>query len=123
MVDDLSPEEIELVVNNTRLVLVDAWAPTCGPCKELTPILEEIEDTYADNADVRIVKINTGLHLGFAAKHGIFALPCVLIFFDGEPAKYSIETETGDMKVVDRLIGLRPFEHYDDVICSLLDIT
>ncbi|MFW9817011.1 MAG: thioredoxin family protein [Candidatus Thorarchaeota archaeon] len=122
MVDDLSPDEIEIVVKNTRLVLVDAWAPTCGPCKELSPILEEIEEIYSDNPDVRIVKINTGEHIGFASKNDIFALPCVLIFFDGEPAKYTIVTGTGDTKVVDRLIGLRPIEHYEDIIYSMLGI-
>ena len=122
MVDDLTPDEIELVVKRTRLVLVDAWATTCAPCRELTPILEEIEEMYTDNVDVRIVKINTGEHIGFASKNGIFALPCVLIFFDGEPAKYTLVTGTGDKKIVNRLIGLRPFEHYDDVIRSLLQL-
>jgi len=123
MVDDLSPDEIELVVMRTRLVLVDAWAPTCGPCRELTPILEELEEQYADNADVRIVKINTGEHIGFASKNNIFALPCVLIFFDGKPAEYTYQTGTGDRKVVDRLIGLRSVEEYEDIIFSMLEIT
>jgi thioredoxin 1 len=122
MVDDLSPDDIELVIKDTRLVLVDAWAPTCGPCKELSPILEEIEETYSDNVDVRIVKINTGEHIGFASKNSIFALPCVLIFLDGKPAKYTIQSGTENIKIVDRLIGLRPFEHYDDIIRSLLEI-
>ena len=120
--DDLSPDDIELAVKNTRLVLVDAWAPTCRPCKELSPILEEIEEMYADNADVRIVKINTEEHIGFASKNGIFALPCVLIFFDGEPAKYTVQNGIGEIKIVDRLIGLRPLEHYDEIITSLLQI-
>ena len=123
MVDDLSPDDLELVVKNTRLVLVDAWATTCAPCKELTPILEEVEEMYADNQDVKIVKINTGKHIGFATKHGIFALPCVLAFLDGEPAEYNFVTGTGETKVVDRLIGLRPLEHYDDMIISLLGLT
>jgi thioredoxin-like negative regulator of GroEL len=123
MVDDLSPDEIELVVKTTRLVLVEAWAPTCGPCRELTPILEEIEEMYADNTDVRIVKVNTGLHIGFAAKNQIFALPCVLAFFEGEPAEYTFQTGVGETKVVDRLIGLRPLEHYDEMISALLQIT
>ncbi len=122
MVDDLSPEEIEQAIKTTRLLLVDSWAPSCGPCKELAPIMEELEEMYADNSDLRIVKVNTQDHIGFATKNNIFAIPCVLAFFDGAPAKYTVVTGTGETKIVDRLLGLRPLEHYDDMICSLLSI-
>ncbi|MHA1943999.1 MAG: thioredoxin family protein, partial [Candidatus Thorarchaeota archaeon] len=105
------------------LLLVDAWAPSCGPCKELGPILEEIEEIYADNSDFRIVKVNTQDHLGFATKHSIFALPCVLAFFEGKPAEYVIQDSKGNSRVLDRLVGLRPMEHYDNMICFLLGIS
>jgi thiol-disulfide isomerase/thioredoxin len=120
MVDDLSPEEVEIAVKETRLLLVEAWSPSCGPCKDLGPILEDLEDTYAENSNLRIVKINTQDHMGFASKNNIFALPCVLGFFEGEPARYMCQDSRGDTRVVDRLIGLRPIDHYDDMICSLL---
>ena len=122
MVDDMSPEEVEIAVKETRLLLVEAWSPSCGPCKELGPILEELEETYAKNSNLRIVKINTQDHIGFASKNNIFALPCVLGFFEGEPAKYVCQDAKGDTRVVDRLVGLRPIDHYDDMICSLLSI-
>ena len=121
MVDEVSPEEVEEVIKKHRLLLVDAWAPSCAPCRELSPILEKLEEKYSDNSDLRIVKINTQEHIGFASKNNIFAIPCVLAFFEGKPAEYvRHDPETGDTKVVDRLLGLRPLEHYDDMICSLL---
>ncbi len=124
MVDELSPEEIDRAIKEYRLLLVDAWAPSCAPCRELGPILEELEDRYEGNSDLRIVKVNTQEHIGFAIKNNIFAIPCVLAFFEGKPAEYvRQDPETGDTKVVDRLLGLRPLEHYDDIVCSLLCIT
>ncbi len=122
MVDDISPEKVEIAVKETRLLLVEAWSPSCGPCKNLGPILEELEETYAENSNLRIVKINTEAHIGFASKNNIFALPSVLCFFEGEPAKYVCQDSRGDTQVVDRLVGLRPMDHYDDMICSLLGI-
>ena len=122
MVDDISPEEVEIAIKETRLLLVEAWSLSCGPCKELGSILEELEETYAKNSNLRIVKINTQDHIGFASKNNIFALPCVLGFFEGEPAKYVCQDAKGDTRVVDRLVGLRPMDHYDDMICSLLSI-
>ncbi len=122
MVDDISPEKVEIAVKETRLLLVEAWSPSCGPCKDLGPILEELEETYAENSNLRIVKINTEAHIGFASKNNIFALPSVLCFFEGEPAKYVCQDSRGDTRVVDRLLGLRPMDHYDDMICSLLGI-
>ena len=107
----------------SKLILVDAWTPTCGPCKELSPILEEVESIFAEQSDLRIVKINTQKHIGFAAKNNIYAIPCVLAFFEGEPAKYVKEDNTGETKVIDRLVGLRPLEQYEDMIRSLLGIS
>jgi thioredoxin 1 len=117
MVDDVSPEVIEQVSKKTKLLFVDAWAPWCGPCTALTPILEELDEKYADNQDVKFLKINTENHRKFAMEKGIHAIPCVLIFFKGEPAKYEVDGPKGEeKKVLDRLIGLRPIEHYEDVI-------
>ena len=123
MVDDCSPEEIELAKKETKIVLVDAWTRTCGPCKELSPILEDLEQTYAEHTDLRIVKINTQNHIGFASKNNIFAIPCVLAFSDGEPAKYECLDRHGELQVVDRLVGLRPIEEYENMIRYLLGVT
>ena len=117
MVDDVSPEVIEQVSKKTKLLFVDAWAPWCGPCTALTPILEELDEKYADNPDVRFLRINTEDHRKFAMEKSIHAIPCVLIFFEGEPAKYEVDNPKGEgKKFLDRLIGLRPPEHYENVI-------
>ncbi|MFX1485257.1 MAG: thioredoxin family protein [Promethearchaeota archaeon] len=120
MVEDVTPEEVEQAIKTTRLLLVDAWAPSCSPCKELEPIMDELEEMFAHNSDVRIVKVNTQEHIGFTTKYDIFAIPCILAFFDGKPAEYLFQSETGEWKKVDRLLGLRPFDHYEKMIRSLL---
>lgn len=121
MVDDVSPADVERIITQVRLVFVDAWAEWCQPCKALTPILEELEEKYAKNIDVKFLKVNTEEHRQFAMDHQIHAIPCVLMFFDGEPAKYEISHQkTGETKIIDRLIGLRPAEHYEEVISNFL---
>ncbi|MFW9806408.1 MAG: thioredoxin family protein [Candidatus Thorarchaeota archaeon] len=121
MVDDASPQDVEKAMKETRLLFVDAWADWCQPCKALAPILEELEGKYADNSDIRFLKLNTQEYRQFAMDNTIHAIPCVLIYFDGEPAKYEIAHQlSGEKKVLDRLIGLRPAEHYEDVISYFL---
>ena len=117
MVDDASPEDVERATRETRLLFVDTWADWCQPCKALTPILEELDNKYVDNPDIKFLKLNTQKHRQFAMDNEIHAIPCVLIYFDGEPAKYDVSNpRTGEISSVDRLIGLRPAEHYEDVI-------
>ncbi|MBY8996835.1 MAG: thioredoxin family protein [Candidatus Thorarchaeota archaeon] len=117
MVDDASPDDVEQAMKETRLLFVDTWAEWCQPCKALTPILEELEEKYTDKSVVRFLKVNTQDYRQFAMDNEIHAIPCVLIYFDGEPAKYEIEHQkTGEKKVLDRLIGLRPAEHYEAVV-------
>ncbi|MFW9835034.1 MAG: thioredoxin family protein, partial [Candidatus Thorarchaeota archaeon] len=89
--------------------------------KALTPIMEELEEKYADNDDVKFLKVDTQTHREFAMDNSIHAIPCVLIYFEGEPAKYEVTNPaTGEKKVLDRLIGLRPVEHYEEVISYFL---
>ena len=121
MVDDASPVDVENTIREVRLVFVDTWAEWCHPCKALTPILEELEKKYADNSDVKFLKVNTQDHQKFAMDNKIHAIPCVLMYFDGEPAKYEVENpRSGEKQTLDRLIGLRPAEHYEDAISFFL---
>ena len=122
MVVDVSPEVVEKTKSETRPVFVDCWAPWCAPCKTLGPILDELEEKYKDDPDVGFLKVNTDNHREYAQKYEIYGIPCVLIFFDGAPAKLEIPTsESGKVTVVDRLIGLRPAEHYEYAITALLN--
>ncbi len=63
-------------------VLVDFWAPWCGPCKIMAPILEEIADEYADKA--KICKLNTEEAHDSAVEFGINAIPTVILFKNGQ---------------------------------------
>ena len=62
--------------------IVDFWAPWCGPCRKLAPVLEQIQNEFIDS--VKIVKIDTDKNINSAKEYGISSLPSVLLFKDGE---------------------------------------
>src|ERR1700754_5355723 len=65
-------------------VLVDFWAPWCGPCKNLTPILEKV--VKAAKGKVKLVKMNIDDHPAIPGQMGIQSIPAVIAFVDGRPA-------------------------------------
>ena len=75
----------ETVHNSDVPVLVDFWAPWCGPCKMMTPIIEEIADEYAGKA--KICKINTDESRDSAIEFGISAIPTLILFKGGQIQK------------------------------------
>ncbi len=73
------------VVNNDGITVVDFFANWCGPCRKLSPILEEVEQELSSK--VKFAKINTDENLEMAKKYQVSGLPTLLVFKNGEPAE------------------------------------
>jgi thioredoxin 1 len=71
------------VIESETPVLVDFWAPWCGPCRVVAPVLQEIA---AEREDLRIVKLNVDDNQQTAANYGILAIPTMLLFRNGAEA-------------------------------------
>jgi thioredoxin 1 len=72
------------VLENEQPVLVDFWAPWCGPCRVVAPVLEEIAN---ERQDLRIVKLNVDDNQRTAAQYGVMSIPTMILFKNGQPAK------------------------------------
>ncbi|MCZ2401722.1 thioredoxin [Paenarthrobacter sp. Z7-10] len=92
------------VLGSDKPVIVDFWAEWCGPCRKLSPILDEISVQYADKVDV--VKVDVDANPSISAEYGITSIPTVYLFQGGE--------------LKSTVIGARPKQYFETEFADYL---
>lgn len=82
----------EVLDEAEKTVIVDFWAPWCGPCRIVGPILEEIASEESDN--IKVAKVNVDENQQYAGQLGVFNIPTMVVYKNGQP--------------VDKIIGAMP---------------
>jgi len=90
-----------VVLGSDKPVLVDFWAPWCGPCRMLSPVVEKVAGLLGDQ--MRFVKLNTDENPSIAGEYQVSGIPCLILFKGG--------------KAVDRIVGFVP----EQTIRQMLD--
>ena len=113
-VNEADFEEKVLIASKTSLILVDFWAPWCGPCKQLTPVLEKI--TKNANGKIKLVKINIDENQQISSQLRIKSVPAVFAFKDGAPidAFQGVIPENKIIEFIEKSLGEKIIKDHSD---------
>ena len=104
-ITELSSSNFEQeVLQSGQPVLVDFWAPWCGPCRMIGPVVEELAGENADS--LKVAKINIDDAQDIAATYGVSSIPTLMIFKDGD--------------VIDRFVGVQPKSRLQEAVDQAL---
>jgi thioredoxin 1 len=92
------------VLDSKKPVLVDFWAPWCGPCRAVGPIVEELAKEYSDKAV--FAKVNVDESPLVASKYGVMSIPTIILFKDGKP--------------LEQIVGFKPKNEFKKMLDSSL---
>ncbi len=101
---ELNNGEFDKFSQANPVALVDVWAPWCGPCRMVSPVVERLAQKYAGK--VAFAKLNSDDNMEIAQKLGIMSIPTLLIYKDG--------------KLVDRIVGAYPQEIIEEHLSKFL---
>jgi thioredoxin 1 len=99
---NLNKESFAKATTSAKTTLVDFWAPWCGPCKALGPILEELHQEIPEQVD--IYKVNVDENTDLAQEHGVQSIPTILVYKNGNLSQ--------------TLVGLKSKEELKEIINS-----
>jgi len=90
---NVSDDSFKTEVEGTGTVLVDFWAPWCGPCKMIAPVLEELDKELGN---LKIAKVNVDDNPESASRFGVMSIPTLIVFKDGEPVDKVVGFQSKD---------------------------
>lgn len=101
---ELTQENFNGIIKSGKPTMVDFWADWCGPCRMLSPIIDEIAEEYGDK--ITAGKVNVDEQGALAAEYAIVSIPTVIFFADGKP--------------VDKLVGVNDADDYRAVLDKMI---
>jgi thioredoxin 1 len=91
---NVSDDSFKTEVEGTGTVLVDFWAPWCGPCKMIAPVLEELDKEIGNG--LKIAKVNVDDNPESAGRFGVMSIPTLIVFKNGEPVDKVVGFQSKD---------------------------